>query len=106
VCLNYVQIKIQIRKKLVIFFHVKGFDISQKPKSSPLSYFAQKISLNLAPFVQLSLKLMEFLLLIVYGKEIHLKTNMYSHLSKVLGNVKKYPYLINQNHIFFKKYES
>jgi hypothetical protein len=23
-----------------------------------------------------------------------------------LGNVKKYPYLINQNHIFFKKYES
>ena len=32
---------------------------------------------------------MDFLLLIVYGKEIHLKTNMYSHLSKVLGNVKK-----------------
>jgi hypothetical protein len=44
-----------------------------------------------------------FTLLIVYGKEIHLKTNMYSHLSKVLGNVKKYPYIINQNHIFFKK---
>ena len=46
---------------------------------------------------------MDFLLLIVYGNEIHLKTNMYSHLSKVLGNVKKYPYIINQNHIFFKK---
>jgi hypothetical protein len=45
-----------------------------------------------------------FLLLIVYGKEIHLKTNMYSHLSKVLGNVKKNPYIINQNHIFSKKY--
>ena len=44
---------------------------------------------------------MDFLLLIVYGKD--LKTNMYSHLSKVLGNVKKYPYIINQNHIFFKK---
>ena len=25
------------------------------------------------------------------------------HLSKVLGNVKKNPYIINQNHIFFKK---
>ena len=31
----------QIRKKLVIFVHFKGFNISQKPKSSPLSYFAQ-----------------------------------------------------------------
>ena len=39
----------QIRKKLVIFVHFKGFNISQKPNSSPLSYFAQKISLNLAP---------------------------------------------------------
>ena len=39
-----------------------------------------------------------FTLLIVYGKEIHLKTNMYSHLSKVLGNVKKYP-----KTIFFSK---
>ena len=38
-----------IRKKLVIFIHFKGFNISQKPKSSPLSYFAQKTSLNLAP---------------------------------------------------------
>jgi hypothetical protein len=38
----------QIRKKLVIFVHFKGFNISQKPKSSPLSYFAQKTSLNLA----------------------------------------------------------
>jgi hypothetical protein len=38
----------KIRKKLVIFVHFKGFNISQKPKSSPLSYFAQKISLNLA----------------------------------------------------------
>jgi hypothetical protein len=27
----------------------QGFNISQKPKSSPLSYFAQKISLNLVP---------------------------------------------------------
>ena len=36
----------QIRKKLVIFFHFKGFNISQKPKSSPLSYFAQKSRLN------------------------------------------------------------
>ena len=26
----------QIRKKLVIFVHFKGFNISQKPKSSPL----------------------------------------------------------------------
>jgi hypothetical protein len=34
----------QIRKKLVIFVHFKGFNISQKPKSSPLSYFAQKTS--------------------------------------------------------------
>jgi hypothetical protein len=32
----------QIRKELVIFVHFKGFNISQKPKSSPLSYFAQK----------------------------------------------------------------
>jgi hypothetical protein len=32
-----------------------------------------------------------FTLLIVYGKEIHLKTNMFSHLSKVLGNVKNIP---------------
>ena len=39
----------QIRKKLVIFVHFKGFNISQKPKSNPLSYFAQKKSLNLAP---------------------------------------------------------
>ena len=39
----------QIRKKFVIFVHFKGFNISQKPKSSPLSYFAQKRSLNLAP---------------------------------------------------------
>jgi hypothetical protein len=39
----------QIRKKLVIFVHFKGFNISQKPKSSPPSYFAQKTSLNLAP---------------------------------------------------------
>jgi hypothetical protein len=39
----------QIRKKFVIFVHFKGFNISQKPKSSPLSYFAQKTSLNLAP---------------------------------------------------------
>jgi hypothetical protein len=39
----------QIRKKLVIFVHFKGFNISQKPKSSPLWYFAQKTSLNLAP---------------------------------------------------------
>ena len=39
----------QIRKKLVIFVHFKGFNISQKPKSSPLSYFAQNASLNLAP---------------------------------------------------------
>jgi hypothetical protein len=38
-----------IRKKLVIFVHFKGFNISQKPKSSPLSYFTQKTSLNLAP---------------------------------------------------------
>jgi hypothetical protein len=30
-----------IRKKLVIFVHFKGFNIFQKPKSSPLSYFAQ-----------------------------------------------------------------
>ena len=27
----------------------QGFNISQKPKSSPLSYFAQKTRLNLAP---------------------------------------------------------
>ena len=39
---------------------------------------------------------MNFLLLIVYGKEIHLKTNMYSHLSKVLGNVKNIPIYYNQ----------
>jgi hypothetical protein len=39
----------QIRKKLVIFVHFKGFSISQKSKSSPLSYFAQKTSLNLVP---------------------------------------------------------
>ena len=39
----------QIRKKLVIFVHFKGFNISQKPKSIPLSYFAQKTSLNLVP---------------------------------------------------------
>ena len=39
----------QIRKKLVIFVHFKGFNISQKPKSSPLSYFAKKTSLNLVP---------------------------------------------------------
>ena len=38
----------QIRKKLVMFAHFKGFNISQKPQSSPLSYFAQKTSLNLA----------------------------------------------------------
>jgi hypothetical protein len=31
-----------IRKKLVIFVHFKDLDISQKPKSSPLSYFAQE----------------------------------------------------------------
>jgi hypothetical protein len=36
----------QIRKKLVIFVHFKGFNISQNPKSSPLSYFAQQTSLN------------------------------------------------------------
>jgi hypothetical protein len=36
-----------IKKKLVIFVHIKGFNISQKPKSSPLSYFAQKTSLKL-----------------------------------------------------------
>ena len=28
----------------------------------------------------------------------------YSHLSKVLENVKKNPYIINQNHIFFLNY--
>jgi hypothetical protein len=39
----------QIRKNFVIFVHFKDFNISQKPKSSPLSYFAQKTSLNLAP---------------------------------------------------------
>ena len=39
----------QIRKKFVIFVHFKGFNISQKPKSRSLSYFAQKTSLNLAP---------------------------------------------------------
>ena len=39
----------QIRKKLAIFVHFKGFNISQKPKSSPLSYFAQNASLNLVP---------------------------------------------------------
>jgi hypothetical protein len=40
----------QIRKKLVIFVHFKGFNTeNQKPKSSPLSYFAEKTSLNLAP---------------------------------------------------------
>ena len=39
----------QIRKKLVIFVHFKGFNSSQKPKSSPLSYFAQKTNINLAP---------------------------------------------------------
>ena len=32
-----------------------------------------------------------FTLLIVYGKEIHFKTNMYSHLSNVLGSVKNIP---------------
>jgi hypothetical protein len=36
-------------KKLVILVHFKGFNISQKPKSSSLSYFTQKTSLNLAP---------------------------------------------------------
>jgi hypothetical protein len=36
----------QIRKKFVIFVHFTGFNIFQKPKSSPLSYFAQKTSLN------------------------------------------------------------
>ena len=44
---------------------------------------------------------------------IKIKKNMYkylkkiyivSYLSKVLGNVKKNPYIINQNHIFSKKY--
>ena len=39
----------QIRKKLVIFVHFKGFNSSQKPKSRPLSYFAQKTNINLAP---------------------------------------------------------
>jgi hypothetical protein len=34
---------------LVIFVHFKGFNISQKSKSSPLSYFEQKTSLNLVP---------------------------------------------------------
>ena len=28
----------------------------------------------------------------------------YSHLSKVLENVQKNPYIINQNHIFFFNY--
>ena len=32
----------QIRKKLVIFVHFKGFNISQKPKSSPLIVFCTK----------------------------------------------------------------
>jgi hypothetical protein len=41
-------------KKLVIFVHFKGFNISQKPKSSPLSYFAQKTSLNLVPNFQIT----------------------------------------------------
>ena len=39
----------QFRKKLVIFVHFKSFNISQKLKSSPLSYFVQKTSLNLVP---------------------------------------------------------
>jgi hypothetical protein len=37
-----------IRKKLVIFVHFKGFNISHKPKSSPLLYIAQKTNFNLA----------------------------------------------------------
>ena len=45
---------------------------------------------------------MDFLLLIVYGKEIHLKTNMYSHLSKVLGNVKKSLYNQPKPYLFKK----
>jgi hypothetical protein len=41
--------------KILCFIYItgtcffKGFNISQKPKSSPLSYFVQKTSLNLAP---------------------------------------------------------
>ena len=31
----------QMRKKLVKFVHFNGFNISQKPKSNPLSHFAQ-----------------------------------------------------------------
>jgi hypothetical protein len=31
------------------FVHFKGFNISQKPKSSPLSYFAQKTRFKLVP---------------------------------------------------------
>jgi hypothetical protein len=46
---NIVDLFNQIRKKLVIFVHFKGFSISQKSKTSPLSYFAQRTSLNLAP---------------------------------------------------------
>jgi hypothetical protein len=37
------------QEKALIFVHFKGLNISQKPKSSTLSYFAQKTSLNLVP---------------------------------------------------------
>jgi hypothetical protein len=37
----------------------------------------------------------------VYGKEIHLKTSMYSLLSKVLGKLKKKKSLYNQPKPYF-----
>jgi hypothetical protein len=36
----------QIRKKLVIFVHFKDFNISQKPKSSPQSWYDGQIYLH------------------------------------------------------------
>jgi hypothetical protein len=51
-----VQLFNQIRKKLVIFVHFKGFDISQKPKSSTLTDFPVPVKTDVGQ-VDLALRL-------------------------------------------------
>jgi hypothetical protein len=89
-------------KKFVIFVHFKGFNISQKPKSSPLSYFAQKTSLNLAPNCYPKLKWNArsklFYLIIYHSSMLWWSSKTLTKLksqSQKRFNERKYQYLVS-----------
>ena len=87
----------------IILIHVVGYQTTRPADNSDRDKSARKWGL-VGPYVKTTWTINNYCCLIYFFNKIdgNHKDTVW-HLSTVLGNVKKNPYIINQNHIFFKK---